>query len=125
MALSVMALSISGAQIQPTDGLSGSRQSALGYVEDNSNATVTLISGLTGRSINLYRIIIMAATADTVTVRCGTTQKMAKLYLGANSGLDAAIFPFYVRCGAGEALTLVKGSASTAIGATFWYTQQP
>lgn len=127
MALLFMAIVVSTAMAAPqrADHLTGSRATALGYAEDSSSATVTLIPAVSGQVVTLYRLILSASTADNVYLKCGTSQKTAKLYLGISSGLDAMLYPLYIQCGSGEALTLVKGSASTPIGVTFWYNQEP
>jgi hypothetical protein len=110
---------------QAEDRLSGSKRTSLSYVENAADASVTLVSAVSGQYVNLYRIIISAETADNVYLKCGSTQKSAKAYLGATSGLDTTFYPFYLRCGSGEALSIVKGTASTPIGVTLWFTQEP
>ncbi|HEY9687762.1 MAG TPA: hypothetical protein V6C52_12375 [Coleofasciculaceae cyanobacterium] len=109
---------------QSPDNLAGSKTTALSYVEDATNATVTLIPAVTAQSITLYRIILSSSGTDNFYLKCGTTQKTAKVYLGANSGLDTMIFPMYLRCDAGEALSLVKGTATTPVGVTLWFNQE-
>jgi hypothetical protein len=110
---------------QAADRLSGSKRVALTYVENAADASVTLVSAVSGQYVTLYRATISASTADNVYLKCGTTQKTAKMYLGANSGLDAVVYPFYIQCGSGEALSIVKGTAGTPIGVTLWYSQEP
>ena len=110
---------------QVVDNLQGSKVTAVSYIEDNSNANVTLVSAATGQSVTLYKYVMSVSTADNIYFKCGTSQKMAKVYLAANGGLDNSLFPFYLRCASGEALTLVKGNASTPLGITFWFLQTP
>lgn len=113
------------AATQSADTLSHTDATDFKYVEDSSNATVTLISAVAGRTITLYKFILSASTADTVYFKCGSSQKTGRVYLGANSGLDSNIYPLYIRCASGEALSMVKGSAGTPIGISLWFNQEP
>lgn len=120
----VMAHLMAGAAPQPVDNFSGSRASSYSYIEDSSNSTVTLVSGVTNNYVTLYKFILSTSAADNFYLRCGSNQKTAKIYLSANSGLDSTFYPLYIRCAVGEALSIVKGTASTPIGISLWFTQQ-
>ena len=110
---------------QSADTLTKTDATDFKYIEDSSNGTVTLVTGVTGQTVSLYKFTLSTSTADNVYLKCGTTHKTGKLYLGANSGLDSTIYPLYIRCASGESLSLVKGSASTPIGMTLWFNQEP
>jgi len=106
------------------DRLSGSKEATFAYVEDAASATVSLVGATASRYNTLYRMILTSATADNFYLKCGSTQKTAKMYVPANGQLDLQIYPFYLQCGANEALQVVKGTAATAIGVNVWYTKE-
>jgi hypothetical protein len=110
---------------QMPDNLQGSKVTAISYMDDNSSGSMTLVPGVSGQSVTLYKYIVSVSAADYFYLKCGTSQKTSKVYLGANSGLDNTIFPLYIRCASGEALTLVKGNPATPLGITLWFTQAP
>jgi hypothetical protein len=110
---------------QSADTLAQTDATDFKYVEDSSSATVTLIPAISGRTVTLYKFTLSASTADNFYLKCGTTQKTGRIYLGANSGVDSTIYPLYIRCASGESLSLVKGSASTPVGMSLWFNQEP
>lgn len=110
---------------QLPDNLQGSKVTAISFMDDSSSGNMTLVSGVSGQSITLYKYIVSVSAGDYFYLKCGATQKTSRVYLGANSGLDNTLFPLYIRCASGEALTLVKGSAATPLGITLWFTQAP
>lgn len=113
------------ATTQSADTLGRTDATDFKYVEDSSNASITLIPAVTGQTVFLYKFTLSTSSADNFYLKCGTTQKNGRIYLGANSGLDSTIYPLYIRCGSGEALSLVKGSASTPVGISLWFNQEP
>lgn len=120
-----LSFGLANAAPQAQDNLSGSKTTSYSYIEDSSNASVTLVSAVTGQYVSIYKYVLSTSGADNFYLKCGSTQKTAKIYLGDNSGLDTTYYPLYIRCGSGEALTLTKGTASTPIGISLWFTQQP
>lgn len=98
--------------------IAGSTQT---YVTDSSNATVQLVAGATGVKYTLLGYIVSVSSSDNIYFECGTTQQTGLIYLGANSGLQSFMNPFSIKCAAGQALQLVKGTNSTPLSITFWY----
>jgi hypothetical protein len=113
------------ATTQTPDTLSRTDATDFKYVEDSSSVTVTLIPAVTGQTITLYKFTLSTSSADNFYLKCGVTQRNGRIYLGANSGLDSTIYPLYIRCASGESLSLVKGSASTPVGMSLWFNQEP
>jgi len=81
-------------------------------VADSSNTTVSLLPAVSGVNYTIYGYDISILTADTIKLEAnGNVQ--AAYYLGADSGISRLLWPAYFRSGAGNAVTLVKGSGST------------
>lgn len=88
---------------------------------DTSNATFTGVAAVTAKYINIDRLEINVGTdgPDTITLKCGDNTKLGPYYFAANSGLAIITLAFsrqpLVRCGAGEAFTVTKGTAATDV----------
>lgn len=103
--------------------LSGSKETTLLQGSDSSNATVTALAGTSGREYHIYGLLVSVSSADTITLKCGTTAK-AVTYLGANSGVLHNFYPLGVECGSNEAIVLTKGTSTTPLQYTVWYTKE-
>ena len=104
--------------------LEGSVDTKLAYAQDSATTSVTLVPAQSGRVIRLYGLMLGVDTADDVSVKCGTTTKLS-LSLGNNSGVMQRLYPLTVSCiDDTEALIIEKGTGTTDLKATAWYTQE-
>jgi hypothetical protein len=81
-------------------------------VNDTSNATVTVLSAVTGTQYTVWGWVISAATADSVYMSCGTTQISPLFYVAANSNLVDQFYPNYIQCPVSAAVTFTKTTSA-------------
>lgn len=98
------------------------RRSQTAYAEDAANTSVTVLPAVSGTTYTILDFTLSLGASDTVYLRCGSSQKTAKIYLSANSGLSRSLFPHGLQCASGEAFQVVKGTAGTPLGVTVQYT---
>lgn len=89
-------------------------------INDTSNGTFTVVSSSGSTVIRPYKIIVTANNYDTFTLKYSGTTFLGPMY--GSFVLD--LFPLTFPSGAGNNLTLTKGSASTPVTVTVIYTQQ-
>ncbi len=124
--LAFMPLVALAAPITQTDPMDETLHiTAFTHVDDSTNATVSLVTGVTGRYIVLEKYTLSLSTADNVYLECATTAITSKKYLAANSGLSEDLYPYYIVCPSGDSLQLVKGTSTTPVGVDVWYTITP
>jgi hypothetical protein len=93
-------------------------------VNDNSNATFTVISGAANQYVRLHRLIVTCSTADNITLKFGDTTIVGPIYMGANSVLIIDFHPLRLVTAVNENVTLTKGSSTTPVTAFAQYTQE-
>lgn len=101
----------------------GKTQSLFKHVNDNTNATVTAIAAVTGKTTRVYQQNIIVSKACTVTMKSGSTD-LGEWDLQANEGIDFNYHPHYIPCGTGEALTYTKSDATAKLSMQIWYSQE-
>lgn len=103
--------------------LRNSADTLLVHGTDSSNASVTAVNAISGREYHVYGAFLSVSTADTVTLKCGSTAKLVA-YFGDTSGILHNFYPLGIECAANEALVLTKGTGSTPLAYTLWYTKE-
>ena len=102
---------------------SGSVVTSTVNTNDTGNATFDVVPAVAGKRIRLHKFLVSLASADTITVKFGSTTILGPIYCGANGGFVYDCFPQRFRSAEGEALTITKGSAGTDVTAQAFYTQ--
>jgi len=102
-------------------GLATLQRNTSAWANDSANATVTVVPASSGVIYTILGVLMSVSSADNLTLKCGTRQVMSSIYLGANSGFSSQFVPLYIRCNAGEAVNVTKGTATTPVGVTVWF----
>lgn len=101
--------------------LVGDKKTLAYYFADSSNTSITAVAANSNLLYRIYGISLATDTADTVAIKCGTTT-MASYHFGATSGLVFNFFPLFFECARNEAIVITKGTGSTDLRATIFYT---
>jgi hypothetical protein len=93
-------------------------------INNTTTTNITVVSAQTNKQIRLYGLLLSTATADTLTVKCGSRNQLGPIYLGATSGVSfMPFYPIRVQCNSNEALIISKGIATTPVSITAVYSQ--
>lgn len=84
-------------------------------VNDASNASFNTLAAVPGYRHEILELGISIETADDITVKAGSTVLLGPLYLGDRSGIINDYKDVDFIGGVGEAITVEKGNASTAV----------
>lgn len=100
--------------------LIGGETATLIQGSDSSNATVTVLAANTRARYRIYGFSVLAATADTIALRCGSTT-IYQFTLPVKTGYSEMFFPMYKDCALNESVNFTKGTAATSLEYHVWY----
>lgn len=93
-------------------------------IDVSAQGAATVIAAQPGTTIRVYKLLLMAGGAVTLTPRSGSTPLTGGLPLQSGGGmvLDGSSSPWFT-CGAGEAFVL-NLSAAVQVSGRIYYTQE-
>jgi hypothetical protein len=103
--------------------LAGAEKTLFTASEDLSNASATVVSATTGRTISVFKYALLIDAADTVTLLCGSTV-IGKYEFTAAGGVIVDVYPMAISCAVSEALTVTKGTAANDLYWQVWYEKE-